>query len=152
MLAAFALGLHHASAAGTAAPETALTETGQKLLTQYSDMLTALRAEISQSLPAIDEQKKATFLAAREAVKEAEAAVTAAQQPLDKIQGAKARVEELLADPALMKEMLEADGARGGKYGQAMQIYTDIRKAGPLRGGRAESGQVPAHGARGHRA
>ncbi len=42
-----------------------------------------------------------------------------------------ALVEKLLADTALLKQMLEADGASGGKYGQAMQIYTDIRKASP---------------------
>jgi len=40
-----------------------------------------------------------------------------------------ALVEKLLADPVLMKQMLVADGARDGKYGQAMKIYTDIQKA-----------------------
>ena len=40
-----------------------------------------------------------------------------------------ALVEKLLADTELMKQMVMADGARGGKYGQAMRIYTDIRKA-----------------------
>jgi formylglycine-generating enzyme required for sulfatase activity len=30
-----------------------------------------------------------------------------------------------------MKQMLVADGARGGKYGPAMRIYSDIRKASP---------------------
>jgi hypothetical protein len=40
-------------------------------------------------------------------------------------------VDKLLADDALMKQMLEAGGARGGKYGQAMNIYTDIQKASP---------------------
>ncbi|MFO0866115.1 MAG: hypothetical protein U0744_15955 [Gemmataceae bacterium] len=40
-----------------------------------------------------------------------------------------ALVEQLLTDAELMKEMLEAGGARGGAYGQAMQIYADIRKA-----------------------
>jgi len=38
-------------------------------------------------------------------------------------------VEKLLADTALMKQMLVADGARDGKYGEAMRIYTDIQKA-----------------------
>jgi len=38
---------------------------------------------------------------------------------------------KLLADTGLMKQMLEAGGARGGKYGQAMKIYTDIQKASP---------------------
>ncbi len=40
-------------------------------------------------------------------------------------------VEELLCTPALMKVMLAAGGAREGKYGQAMQIYTAIHKASP---------------------
>ncbi len=38
-------------------------------------------------------------------------------------------VKELLASSDLMKQMLVADGAKDGKYGQAMKIYTDIRKA-----------------------
>ena len=38
-------------------------------------------------------------------------------------------VEKLLADADLMKQMIIADGAKGGKYGQAMKIYTDIQKA-----------------------
>lgn len=38
-------------------------------------------------------------------------------------------VGQLLADEKLMLQMLVADGADGGKYGEAMQIYTDIRKA-----------------------
>jgi hypothetical protein len=40
-------------------------------------------------------------------------------------------VEQLLANDALMIQMLVADGAPGGKYGQAMKIYTDIQKASP---------------------
>jgi hypothetical protein len=40
-------------------------------------------------------------------------------------------VDQLLADKDLMLQMLIADGAAGGKYGQAMKIYTDIQKASP---------------------
>jgi len=40
-----------------------------------------------------------------------------------------ALVEKLLADDGLMKQMLIADGAKGGKYGRAMQIYMEIQKA-----------------------
>lgn len=40
-----------------------------------------------------------------------------------------ALVEKLLADVALMKQMLIAGGATDGKYGQAMKIYTDIQRA-----------------------
>jgi hypothetical protein len=39
-----------------------------------------------------------------------------------------ALIEKLLADGNLMKQMVVANGASGGKYGQAMQIYTDIQK------------------------
>jgi hypothetical protein len=42
-----------------------------------------------------------------------------------------ALVDALLADTSLMKEMVVHDGAAGGKYGQAMKIYTDILKASP---------------------
>jgi predicted nucleic acid-binding Zn-ribbon protein len=40
-----------------------------------------------------------------------------------------ALVEKLLADPGLMKDMLVAGGARFGKYGRAMEIYTAIQQA-----------------------
>ncbi len=40
-----------------------------------------------------------------------------------------ALVDALLVDDALMKQMVLADGAKDGKYGQAMKIYTDIQKA-----------------------
>jgi hypothetical protein len=42
-----------------------------------------------------------------------------------------ALVVKLLADTSLMKAMLVAGGARNGKYGPAMQIYTAIQKASP---------------------
>jgi hypothetical protein len=40
-------------------------------------------------------------------------------------------IEQVLADKGLMLQMLVNDGASGGKYGQAMKIYTDIQKASP---------------------
>lgn len=40
-------------------------------------------------------------------------------------------IDQLLADKALMLQMLIADGAEKGKYAQAMRIYTDIQKASP---------------------
>ncbi len=43
----------------------------------------------------------------------------------------KTLVTQLLANEKLMKEMLLAGGARFGKYGEAMKIYTDIQKASP---------------------
>ena len=32
----------------------------------------------------------------------------------------------VFADEALMKQILKADGANGGEYGEAMQVYTAI--------------------------
>jgi len=43
----------------------------------------------------------------------------------------KALLDTLLADAGLMKQMVIAGGARDGRYGQAMQIYTAIQKASP---------------------
>ena len=47
-----------------------------------------------------------------------------------------ALVEKLLADNLLMKQMLEAGGAKFGKYGRALEIYTAIQKASPKAGER----------------
>lgn len=38
-------------------------------------------------------------------------------------------IQQLLADKALMIQMLVADGPNSGKYAEAMKIYTDIQKA-----------------------
>lgn len=38
-------------------------------------------------------------------------------------------IDDLLADEALMRQVLEAGGANGGSYGQAMRVYDAIRKA-----------------------
>jgi hypothetical protein len=40
-------------------------------------------------------------------------------------------IQQLLANEALMLQMLVADGPTGGKYGEGMKIYTDIQKASP---------------------
>jgi hypothetical protein len=40
-----------------------------------------------------------------------------------------ALVDKLLADEELMVQMMANDGAAGGNYGRAMQIYTDIHNA-----------------------
>lgn len=42
-----------------------------------------------------------------------------------------AMVESLLGNDNLMREMVLADGAKDGKYGQALQIYNAIQKASP---------------------
>lgn len=41
-------------------------------------------------------------------------------------------IHSLLSDPALMKQMLVAGGARQGNYGLTMEIYTTIEHACPL--------------------
>ena len=38
-------------------------------------------------------------------------------------------IQQLLANEALMVQMLVADGPTSGKFGEAMKIYTDIQKA-----------------------
>lgn len=40
-------------------------------------------------------------------------------------------VDELLNDPALMKEMLLAGGAKAGRYGKSMQIFREIQSKHP---------------------
>jgi hypothetical protein len=79
-------------AAAHAIPPGVKAEAGT-LETQYAAQLKSLQAEIAESLPAVPEQRKAAFLDAREAVKNAKAAVTAAQQPLDKLGTAAALVD-----------------------------------------------------------
>ncbi len=46
-------------------------------------------------------------------------------------QAQQALVEKLLADDKLIRAMLVAGGASGGKYGRAMQIYAAIQQASP---------------------
>lgn len=73
-------------------PEVPLTEMGQKLETQYTEQLEALRKEIFQAIPAVDEKKKAAFLNAREVEVTAKAALEAAQKRMGAITTAKALV------------------------------------------------------------
>jgi formylglycine-generating enzyme required for sulfatase activity len=130
------------------APDSVLTEAGQKLKTQYSNQLEKLRAELVEKIPSSDQAtaetlntflasdaldaKLVTFVVLREATPEGLAEF--AQQGKEQA----ALVQALLGDADLMKQMLVADGAnskrigRGfgpAQYGQAMKIYTDIRKA-----------------------
>jgi chromosome segregation ATPase len=97
LLAATVIGLSSASAAGKgrkAAPETPLTAAGEKLLTHYSEMLTAMRAEIGKALPAIDEKKKDAFLKARKTALAAEAEASAKQAALDANKAPKGLLEQ----------------------------------------------------------
>jgi len=90
ILTAMVIGLlSNASAARKqkAEPVVPLTATGEKLLAEYTKMLTGLRADIEKALPKIDEQKKAAYLKAREAEKAAEAHANATQEALNKNRG-----------------------------------------------------------------
>ncbi|HEX5791312.1 MAG TPA: hypothetical protein VFY13_09155, partial [Luteolibacter sp.] len=80
-----------------AAPETPLSEAGQKLEARYADQLKTLGAELSAALPKVDEQKKTEFLTAAKDAKTA-----AAQQ-----QAAKAHAE-LGLTPVLADKKLDA--------------------------------------------
>jgi len=145
-----------ALAIGTSSAWAAGQEAGQKLEQRYTGMLDQLRTELTAKLPKVDPEKALTpntrearrlnrFLAGDaldgklakyvvllEATPQGLAGF--AQQGEEQA----ALVEQMLADADLMKQMLVADGAnakREGRghgpahYGQAMQIYTDIRKA-----------------------
>jgi len=139
-LIALAIGTSNVWAAKQeAAPQASLTAAGQKLEAQYADQLKALRAELTAKLPPNDQAKGDTLnkLLASDALdaKLAKYVVLPEATPRGLAEFAQqgpeqaALVERLLADADLMKQMLVADGANGGRYGQAMKIYTDIRKA-----------------------
>ncbi|MFO0878588.1 MAG: hypothetical protein U0840_14705 [Gemmataceae bacterium] len=131
---------------------------GLKALADRQAALDAAKAneakhrEASQAARAVlvaaeaDEQKAATALLAEVApflsndkldAKLVQCAVLAHATPkglaefAQQNQEQEALVDQLLADTGLMKQMLEADGATGGKYGRAMQILAEIRKSSP---------------------
>lgn len=86
-------GALHLHGAEKSAPEAALTEAGQKLSVRYAELLQQLKAQIAKAMPTVDEQKKSALQKARDAVKKAVAEANAAQQPLNKVQTAKALVD-----------------------------------------------------------
>ena len=92
-LTAMAMGASNIHAAQTVVAAPPLREAGQKIEAGYAGQLKTLQAEIARELPKLDEQQAVALQKARDAVKAAQAAGTAAQQPLDKIAGAKALVE-----------------------------------------------------------
>ena len=122
-------------------------EATEELVERYTGMLNGLRAELTAKVPKIDLEKAKT----PGSVEEKQLIKSLASDALDAklvkyvvlleatpkglaefVQQGKAQaalVEQLLADDELMKQMLVADGSRDGKYGSAMNIYTDIQKA-----------------------
>ncbi|RMF95596.1 MAG: hypothetical protein D6741_11515, partial [Planctomycetota bacterium] len=142
-------GIARVPLASAADVETALTDTGRQLEARYSEMLDALQQELRSRIPQetstperflADDSLDAAlvrYVVLLEATPRGLA--TFAQQSPEH----RALVDRLLADPALMKEMLLADGAaappqgRGygpAQYGPAMKIYTAIGQASPRAG------------------
>jgi formylglycine-generating enzyme required for sulfatase activity len=105
--------------------------------TDYARMLEQLRTELAAKLPDTAKTDQVNAFLASDALdaKLAKFVVLLEATPAGLAEFSQqgkeqeALVAKLLSDPELMKRMLVADGANDGKYGRAMQIYTDIRKA-----------------------
>jgi hypothetical protein len=122
-------------------------EANDKLVARYTGMLNELRAELTAKVPKIDLEKAKTagspeaqqlktFLASNKLdAKFAKYVVLLDGTPKGLAEFAQqgktqaGLIKQLLADEELMLQMLVADGAKGGKVGPAMTIYTDIQKA-----------------------
>jgi hypothetical protein len=121
-----------------------------QMLAKYQGMLDQLRTELTAKLPKTDDQAQVdAFLKSDklddQLVKLAVLTEATPQGLAAFAQESKeneALIDQLLSNPALMKQMLVADGAKFGKqqrnkpqppghYGPAMKIYTDIHKASP---------------------
>ena len=149
LLAAFASSLSPSIAAESQpAAVASLSEAGSKLEANYASMLNSLQEEITKALPKIDVPQQPPnkplqadlekFLASdkldSQMVKFAILAQATPHGLAEFAQQGKEQeslVAKLLADTVLMKQMVVAAGAAGGKYGQAMKIYTNIQKASP---------------------
>jgi hypothetical protein len=109
---------------------TQLNKTAQDALTQARNAeLAAVKALLADVTPFLSSDKLDAKLVPCIVLTEATPKGLAAFAQKGKEQ--EALIEKLLADTAVMKAMLEAGGAKEGKYGQAMQIYADIQKASP---------------------
>jgi formylglycine-generating enzyme required for sulfatase activity len=122
-------------------------ESTEALVEQYTGMLNQLRAELTAKVPKVDLEKAKTpgspeaqqlktFLTSDKLdAKLAKYVVLLDATPKGLAEFAQQGkeqallIEQLLADDELMKQMLVADGAKGGRYGSAIKIYTDIQKA-----------------------
>jgi formylglycine-generating enzyme required for sulfatase activity len=119
------LALAAVSASGRAANEA-----------EHARMIEQLRAELAAKLPDTAKTDQVNAFLASDALDARLAKYVVLQEATPKglaefaQQGKEqaALVGKLLSDPELMQRMLVADGAKDGKYGRAMQIYTDIRK------------------------
>jgi formylglycine-generating enzyme required for sulfatase activity len=109
------------------------------LQTRYADMLEKLRTELKADLGSSQneaaapnvinrakaDEKLVRFVVLNEAIPAGLAAWANGDNNRVRL------FEVLLGDTELMMQMLVADGANGGKYGRAMEIYTAIQKASP---------------------
>jgi hypothetical protein len=108
--------------------EAPLSQPGVKLEARYLAELKALRAEIERVFPKIDDRQLSAVKDARDALKKAEAAATAAQQAFGKVHTAKALVEHAkgkwlggarkgiaAAEAALKKATTDAERAAANK-------------------------------------
>ena len=88
-----ALGVGSSMAAPKPEPVEALTPAGEKLQARYTEQLTALKTEITKAVPAVGEQKKTAFQAARDAVAKATKEAATTQANLGKVNSGKGLVE-----------------------------------------------------------
>jgi formylglycine-generating enzyme required for sulfatase activity len=121
-----------------AAEPPALNDAGRQLEAKYAGLRDQLRTELASKLPdAAQADHVNAFLASGDLDAGLAKFVVLHEATPERLamfaqQGAAqaAQVERMLADADLMKRMLVADGADGGQYGRAMEIYTSILEAG----------------------
>ncbi len=128
-----------AVSSGFAAVEapTALSERGQELQAQYAKEMASLKAELAKAIPAQAQGAALEKVLASDALDAKlvkyvvlmEATPKGLAEFAEKGKAHEALIRYLLNNPKLMRQMLVADGARGGKYGQAMKIYSDIQNS-----------------------
>jgi len=114
-------------------------EAGGGLLDRYTGMLNQLRTEIIAKVPKTDQANAGTvkkFLSSDALdAKLAKHVVLLEATPNGLAEFARQGKEQekliaaLLADDDMLIQMAIADGAKGGKYGEAMEIYAKIQKA-----------------------
>ncbi|MCF7730241.1 MAG: SUMF1/EgtB/PvdO family nonheme iron enzyme [Akkermansiaceae bacterium] len=107
------------------------------LLERYTGMLERLRTELAAKVPKSEDGQQADKFLAGSALDAGlvkyvvllEATPKGLAEFAQQGKEQETLVGQLLGDAELMKQMLVADGAKDGKYGQAMQIHAAIRKA-----------------------
>jgi hypothetical protein len=140
LLSAIAIGLSSAIAAEPQAAAAApVSEAANKLEAEYAAILNSLKQEIAKAIPKIDASQQTELesvltsdkldaqLAKFALISQATPRALAdfAQQGPEQ----KSLVDQLLADAALMKQIVVAGGPAGGNYGEALKIYNNIQKA-----------------------